>query len=281
MILERWWRPAGLLGSLVAILLLYLTWGAMIGLLEELLNGGPMWIFAPLSSLLLLPALIEAKPLIDHARPKVATGLAAVIVIAGWAAAAAAPAYSEDRQQRFVIQHVTDAAEQKSWWSIVNDGAPLPSTFGGGWKWQKLPFGGAPRWVEPAPRDASSKVPGVELVSQVQSGNERIVKIRLSSNGNDDIELIAPEDARLRSAGVAGFLRTLGGSDKGQYEIGCSGRSCDGATLEMTVDQPGPIDFLVIGSRYGLPASGAHLIAWKPPFARPQYNPNSTIDLGM
>ena len=62
---DRWWRPAELAGSIVAILVLYFTWGAMLGLLEELLNGGPIWVFAPLAALLFLPALIEAKPFIE------------------------------------------------------------------------------------------------------------------------------------------------------------------------------------------------------------------------
>lgn len=277
MIVGRWWRPADLVGSLLAILFLYFTWGAMIGLLQELLNGGPMWLFAPLAALLLLPALIESKPLIDDSQHSRGVGFAGVLVIAAWATAAAVPAYSEDRQQRFVIQHVTDAGEQNSWWSIVNDRNPLPSAFGSGWKWRKLPFGGTPRWVEPAPRDASSKLPRLELVSEVRHGNERTLKVRLSSNGNDDVELVAPEDARLRSAGVAGFVRPIDGSDKGKYYIGCSGRSCDGAILELDADQPRRIDFLVVGSRYALPASAAPLVNARPLFARPQYNPNATI----
>ena len=49
---SRWWRPAEPTGAIAAIVLLYVTWGAMLGLLEELLNGGPMWIFAPLGALL-------------------------------------------------------------------------------------------------------------------------------------------------------------------------------------------------------------------------------------
>src|SRR5207248_6027158 len=107
-----------------AIVLLYLTWGAMLGLLEELLNGGPMWLFAPLGSLLIVPILIETKPLIDRVRLSEAATVAGVLTLAGWAAAAAAPAYSADRQQRFVIEHVTDLRTFKSAWSVINDGAP-------------------------------------------------------------------------------------------------------------------------------------------------------------
>lgn len=277
MIGARWWRPAELAGSLVAILFLYFTWGAMLGLLQELLNGGPMWLFAPLASLLLLPPLIEAKPLIEEAKAGAAAGLAAILVVAGWAAAAAAPAYSADRQQRFVIEHVTDTGAGKSWWSIVNDRAPLPNHFGRGWTWAKLPFGGAARWVEPAPADPSAKAPDVRIVSQVRSGNRRTLTLRLSSNGNDDIELVAPEGAKIRTAGTQGFVRPIDGSDKGKYSVGCSGRSCDGATIQLTTDDMAPLKLLVLGSRYALPPSAAPLMAAKPRFARPQYTPDASI----
>ena len=276
-IVGRWWRPAELVGTVAAILVLYLTWGAMLGLLQELLNGGPMWVFAPLASLLLLPALIEAKPLIDGTQLRDAGGIAALLMLAGWAAAAAVPAYSADRQQRFVVQHVTDAATHKSWWSIVNDHAPLPSAFGGGWKWQKLGFGGAYRWVQEAPAEQSLRPRTITVVRQLRSGHSRTLTLRLSGNGADDIEMVAPADSKMRTAGVAGFIRPVDGSDSGKYYLGCAGRSCDGATLQLSTDQLKPIDLLVVGTRYALPSSAAPLIAARPRYARPQYNTDATI----
>jgi hypothetical protein len=275
--LSRSWRPAEAIGSAAAIFFLYLTWGAMLGLLQELLNGGPMWLFAPLASLLLLPALIEAKPLIDRVKLGAAAALAGVLVLAGWAVAAAAPAYSADRQQRFVIQHVTDSGSGKSWWSIVNDRAPLPRALGSGWKRGKLPIGDSVRWIETAPADPNSKAPAVQLISELRNGNERRLTLRLSANGNEDIDLVAPEDANISDAGVQGFVRPIRRTEGGKYYIGCSGRSCDGATLELTTRQAKPIGFLVIGSRPGLPASAEPLLRAKPRFARPQYAPDATI----
>src|SRR5213078_259827 len=69
-IAARWWMPAERIGAIAAIALTYLSWGAMLGLLEELLNGGPMWIFAPLGALLIIPVLIEAMPAIRAAGPR-------------------------------------------------------------------------------------------------------------------------------------------------------------------------------------------------------------------
>jgi len=107
-------------------------------------------------------------------------------------------------------------------------------------------------------------------------GNLRLT-LRLSANGNEDIDLVAPEDANISDAGVQGFVRPIRRTEGGKYYIGCSGRSCDGATLELTTRQAKPIGFLVIGSRPGLPASAEPLLRAKPRFARPQYAPDATI----
>src|SRR6185369_16806649 len=42
MLASRRWKQAELAGSILAIVFLCLTWGAMLGLLEDLLNSGPM-----------------------------------------------------------------------------------------------------------------------------------------------------------------------------------------------------------------------------------------------
>lgn len=275
----RWWKPAELLGSAAAIVFLYLTWGAMLGLLEELLDNGPMWIFAPLGALLILPVLVEAKPLIERARLGAAAGLAALLAVVGWAAAAAAPAYSADRQQRFVIRQVTDESGGKSWWSVINDGAPLPNAYrsGGPWKRARLPVSDRKSWVATAPVDAARKAPDVRLISTVQQGAERSASLRLIANGNDYVELIAPENARIRTAGVAGFIRPLDQGEDGRFFVGCFGRSCDGLTLQVTIGQPKPVEFLVLGGRLPLPALAAPLVAGRPRFARPQYSRDESI----
>lgn len=276
-ITARWWKAAEPAGSLLAVLFLYLTWSAMLALLEELLNGGPMWLFAPLGSLLILPVLIEAKPLIDRTGLNIAAWIAGGLSIVGWGAAAAAPAYSADRQQRFVVQHVTDASSAKSWWSVLNDAAPLPRAFGGGWKRDELDFSDRPRWIAPAPANPDAQPPRVQLLGRVQNASERTLTLRLAANGSERIELIAPKDARIRAAGVPGFVRPIDLSQAGKTSIGCFGRSCDGLTLQVTVHQATPVEFLVLGTRGSLPASAAPLLAARPKFARPQYNRDESI----
>ena len=120
-------------------------------------------------------------------------------------------------------------------------------------------------------------MPVVTVVKQARNGNSRTLTLRLSGPGADDIEMVAPEDSNIRTAGVAGFVRPIDRSSAGKYYIGCSGRSCDGAMIELTTDQLKPMDLLVVVSRYVLPPSAAPLIAARPSFTRPQYNTDATI----
>ena len=280
MIASRWWKPAELAGAIAAILLLYLTWGAMLGLLEELLNSGPMWVFAPLGALLILPVLVEAKPLIDEAGPRAAAVMAGAFALILWAITAAVPAYSADRQQRFVIEHVTDARSGKASWSVLNRGVSLPPVYrsAANWRWDKLPYPEAKGWLTPAPPIANLKAPAIEPVSSIRNGGERTLTLRLLANGTERMTLIAPEYARIRAAGVRGFVRPIDPSaDEGDYAISCSGRSCDGIELVIVQARITPTVFTLVGARSSLPVSARLLLATRPKFARPQYAPDRSI----
>ena len=272
-------------GAWLACLVLYLTFGAMLGQLEELLNQGPMWIFAPLGLLVMLPALVEAKPLIGTTRPRAAIGISVLIALLGWAAAAAAPAYSENRQQRFTIEHITDATAGKAFWSIVDDGQPLPHGYGGHqrWKLDKLPYSGRKRWLASAPSITGLVAPVADLVarpSAIVEGRPHTVTVLLHANGAQNISLIAPEDADIRAAGVEGYIRPIDRSTKKErYYLSCSGRTCDGLAMTIVIGNSEPVDFIVLGSRTGLPPSARPLLAGRPRFARPQYSPDATITM--
>ncbi len=279
MAVARWWKPGEAICAGATILFLYLTWGGMLGLLQELLSNGPMWLFAPLGTMLILPMLIEARPLIERAGVRGAAGIAGALTLAGWIAAAAAPAYSADRQQRFAIQHVTDAASGKAWWSVVNDGAPVPDAYRSAGKWTrgKLPISLRQRWLTAAAPEPGTKAPDVQMLSSLVNGRERSLTLRLAANGWERVILIAPKDAQLRAAGAASFVRPIDQSEAGQYAVDCFGRSCDGAELTLTFGKAGPVKLTIFGSRAGLPQSAAALIGARPRDARPQYARDKTI----
>ncbi|HEX8841053.1 MAG TPA: M28 family peptidase [Sphingomicrobium sp.] len=279
-LIARACKPAEAFGSAAALLFLYLTWGAMLGLLEELLNSGPMWVFAPLGALLILLPLIEAKPLVEQVGLRGSAILAGAVAFLGWAAAAAAPAYSADRQERFVIEHVTDLDRHKAFWSVLNGHAVLPDVYRSAakWDWAKLPYAESKRWLAAAPLQEEIKAPTVQPIAVLRNGKERMIRLRLRSNGAVRLSLVAPEDARIRAAGTAGFVRPVdSAADEGRYSISCSGRSCDGMTLDIITDSPKSIEFMLVGARSGLPPAAQRLIAARPKFARPQYSPDQTV----
>jgi hypothetical protein len=280
MLAARWWRPVETVAAVLAALLLFLTLGAMLGLLEELLNGGPLWVFAPLGALMLLPWLIESKPLADGApRPALLAG-AAALLIGGWAVSAAMPAYSADRQQQWTLQYVADPQARQPVWSVVNDRAPLPAAFDrfGQWRQMQLPsLGTRLRWVAPA-LPQPGLVPARALPASVMSipGGRR-VRVRLQSNGADSVTLVT-DGARVVAAGAPGQLRRFDPqANDTTATLSCTGRSCDGAVLELQIRGEEPLNLTVLGTRWSLPASAAPLIAARPAHTRAQYLPDATI----
>jgi hypothetical protein len=268
------------IGAILAALLLWLTLGEVVALLGELMNNGPFFIFAPLALLIALPWLIEAKPLVDRGR-LAAIVSAAALMLAGWAAVGAAPAYSADRQQRFIIEHVTDPATGRAYWAIVNDRAPLPKGYGGIAEWHqgKLPYVDRKRWLAPAPAIPGIRPPQIEVLGRARNGSLRTVRFQIHANGADSITLIAKKGAGILSAGTSGFVRPIDPAATGEYYLGCSGRSCDGATMQFTTRVARPLTFTLIGSRRGLPKSAAPLLQQRPKFARPQYAPDETLTI--
>ena len=280
MALSRWMPMAELVGALAAAVLLWLTLGEVVALLRELLNNGPFFIFAPLSVLLALPWLIEAKPLLDDSGRLRSLAAPAAALVVGWAAAIAAPAYSADRQQRFAIHHVHDAGQKKSWWSVENDGAPLPEAFGSGWTREKLPHSSGKSWVRQAPDLPGTDRATVELVRREVVEGGRSFTLKLRTRGRDRVAVIAPEDAAIRAAGGAGHVRPISAeATEGRYVVSCTGRSCDGAEITLVTSRSEPIDLLVYSARFALPPQAQRLVSARPANARPQYVPDSTITL--
>jgi len=281
-VIARWYHPAETIGALVGLLLLYLTWGELLWALEDLFSPGPLWIVAPVAAIMIAPALIEGHGPFTHvSRRLILLGSAAIALIA-WIVAGTTPAYSHDRQQRFTIEHLTYFPSGRSDWSILNDGAALPKAYqsAGNWRLGKLPFSERQRWFAEAPRDAAVQAPSVQLLESLVTGKERKIRLRLKANGAERIVLIAPQDARIRSAGSAGFVRPFGDeSSSAKFTISCTGRSCDGAELTIDFGDPKPVVFTVVGSRNGLPASANPLVQARPKFARPQYTPDETVTI--
>ncbi len=275
LIASRRWPRAGQSGAIAAAALLYLTFGPALAMFEELMSNGPHWMFAPIGAVMLLPALIELRPLIALVpRILLLAGVGDLFLMA-WAAVALTPAYSADRQQLFTIEYVWDADAREGRWAVNNDGRLVP--FAAEWERVELPYSLRRRWASPAPA-VPVAAPAVTLVANRPVAGGRRLSLRLATNGAESVSLIAPPDAPLRRAGSGAFLQPFaaGGADD-RYVVRCTGRSCDGATLDLIVGGREPVEFTIVGTRAGLPAEAAALVRARPALARPQYAPDSTI----
>jgi hypothetical protein len=278
--LGRRYRKAEAIAGLVGLLLLYLTWGELLAALEELFSPGPQWIVAPVAAIVTVPALIEAQALFVRASRRFLLLGSGCIAILAWALTTAAPAYSDSHQQRFTIEHLTQFPSGKSSWSILNDGAKLPTTYlhFGPWHRGKLDFSERQRWLAKAPSVPGIEPPTVQTLETIDHGSERSIRLRLRSNGAERILLVAPPEAQIRTAGVAGFIRPIASDDSsGRFTIACTGRSCDGTDLSIDLDSAKLVEFTIVGARNGLPPSADPLIRARPQFARPQYTPDETV----
>jgi hypothetical protein len=276
----RWSPSAERVGALAGLAALYLMWGELLVGLESIFSPGPLWIVAPAAAFLIVPALIESFDLLARPRWSAVLGGSALIAMIAWAIAATVPAYSRDHQQMFTIEHVTDSAARRSYWSVLNDEAALPDAYRrvGPWKEGKLPYSERERWVAPAPPAAGVTAPALELLETVRHGGDRTVRLRLKANGAERVYLIIPPEAHVRAAGVPGFVRPAGDlADEGKFTITCTGRHCDGAELRIDLGSVAPVELTVVGARNGLPPSAQPLIAGRPLLARPQYAPDETV----
>lgn len=275
---KRWFAWSEQAGAILAALLLFLTLGPALALFEALMNADPQWMFAPLGAAILLPALIELRPLIGRLPTRFALAGALGLALLGWLAAGFLPAYSADRQQLFTIEYVWDEASRSGRFAVNNDGASVP--YEAAWERTEMPYATRRRWAAPAPA-VPLAAPTATLVARQAIAGGRRLRLRLAANGAESIALIAPPEARLRAAGAGAFFpRFAQGAADGKYVLRCVGRACDGAELDLVIGTARPVEFTIVGTRSGLPSAAAPLVRARPANARAQYGPDATIAIG-
>ena len=270
----RFERPA----ALAAAALLFLLLAPLLHLVETLLGHGSAWMFAPLAAAVLWPWLIELEPLFAATRLRRVLGAVGVAFVIAWAWAAAVPAYSDDRQQRFGIEYAWDADARSGRWAIVNDGAPLPRAMPGNWQARtEVPWSTTRRWTAPAVA-LTLDAPVLEPLGERAVPGGRVVTVRLRGGGFDSLALRAPPGVDVRRVASAGFDRAVGrGGEEDPFFLRCTGRSCDGATFTLLIGGTAPTEWILIGVSNALPEAARPLVARRPAFARPQYSPDATV----
>lgn len=270
-------RRAETVAAILAWAALFLTWAPLVHLSQVLLDFGAAWLFAPFAALLVLPALIELRPLAREAGGRLLLGTTVAGAIAAWAALLALPAYSQDRKQGFRIEYAWDGEAGRGQWLVANGGAPLPEGFPGRDGFRagvKLPWSPSGRWGAPAPA-LPLPAPRLDRLGEQRQGSARTVAVRVAANGADDILFRFPASAGLQAVRTGASGATFGGGGSDPYLVRCTGRSCDGAVFAFTL-AGAPVEVTAVGIRNGLPPAAAPLVRARPATAQAQYSPDTS-----
>jgi hypothetical protein len=237
----------------------------MLGLLQDLLNGGPLWILALFGGLVLMPWLIEARPLMEGWSWRKIVPAALAFAALAWVPAALAPAYSADRQQQWTTQYVLEAGKPPRW-SIVNDRKPLPSTFDrfGSWTQGQLPISRRLRWTAAAPAQPGFAQPGGRSAERRADDRQPPDRPPAGPDQRGQRHRTRFSQGRCLPRGRL-RARIAPGREGGRrlLQPDLHWRSCDGQVATI-VTGPEPLDLRVTGTHWRLPPAAAPLLAAKP-----------------
>jgi hypothetical protein len=262
--------------ALVAWALLFLTWAPLLHLSQTLLDFDAAWTFAPIALLILAPLVIELKPLLEEVGRGRATAALAGAAALAWGATFLFPAYSEDRKQAFGIEYVLEGGGAR--WMLVNDGAPLPNGFDGFAPPAEVPWSARRRWAAPAPAPRGRAPLPMQKLGERPHPEGRLVTLRVTARNPEIVSLRAEPEAQLKAVRIGGATRRFGGGGgKDDFAFRCSGRSCEGATVELLVGSRAPFEATLVSIRGGLPPMAKPLLAARPRTAQAQYSPDATV----
>jgi hypothetical protein len=102
----------------------------------------------------------------------------------------------------------------------------------------------------------------------------------LSPGGGDAVTIRFAKETRLLALGLAGAPERLPPSGPPEKPLlRCTGRSCEGLTIEAVLADRRPIEAELFSYKFALPPEGSGLEAKRPKNAIPQYAPDSTITM--
>ncbi|MEQ8749465.1 MAG: hypothetical protein RIC52_06780, partial [Amphiplicatus sp.] len=212
-------------------------------------------------------------PLAAPERAKISDGLPVLLVtgfLAAFIAAFIVPAYSPTKPRPLNLQYYVDADARAAQWLISSTSEPAPDALA-----EVAPFAKAEieglgvRLAAPAPF-LETEPPAIEALEETPTTEGRRLRIRLHARGADQVTLRLPQTARAASLLAAGRETVLTGD--GAIVIGCYGRSCDGAEIEIAFGSAEPAEWMLVGVHYGLPYAAAPLVSARPDWTTPIQN---------
>ena len=161
--------------------------------------------------------------------------------------------------------------------AIASKQAPLPATLQAlaQWKSATLSYNGRRRWLAKAPLLEIAQ-PALERVANRPAGNGRIVTLRLSTGGADNVALRFDKATPIVAMGLPGQRHRIDAKNsEGPFVLRCSGRSCNGLLVEVEIASRKPVRARLVGQQFGASPQAAPLLAAFPQPSQPQYAPHS------
>ncbi len=274
-----WLGTAGQTALLAAGIVNLVIWFGLVTMGETLmgLKLHPLFtIPAAVGLLALIPLLSAEPPARGTGRRYVAACF--VIAIAASVVAGFIPSYSEVAPQRLNLNYIEDHTTNRALWT-ADAGAPLPSSLR-----DAAAFSGEPQQAyaialqkayvaragafQFAPPQASATISGSQ------------VKITLHGSTNtQQMFLVVPKAAQLKAVHIAGWQIAVKPTDlnSGNTLIGCLTADCRNTTLTLEMAARQPVDIFFAERDFGLPPSGAKLLAARPRNAVPSQLGDATV----
>ena len=260
----------------IAALSQLLLFAELLALIEMLLVDGPTSAVVPLAALAALPVLVETLPGKESQR---SLAVLAIGTLGLWIGALAMPRTSAERPGAMTFSYVRDEVSRQSLWAVSDKQSPLPGAVErlGKWRDVELAYNGRHRWVSDAPLIDTS-LPAIRLVSNAMEGKQRVVRLTLNRGGADSIGLRFAKNVPVLAMGLSGQPRAISSKAKpGPSSISCSGRACDGLTIEIRIAGQVPVKARLIGTRFAIPAQAKPLIEARPVNTQTQYAPDNEV----
>jgi hypothetical protein len=278
--------PVSAVASLVPGLVAAVLWMPILTPLYDGLGGPALVAIGLLAAVLFttLAPLVPASGAVGRRWLPLAA-LAIAVVCVGLAFASAP--YSADTPQPLPFEFSQDADTGQARWlalwgrslpPAVRQAASFSQARERAYPWTPE---GYKAFVAPAPRfDAPG--PQVSVLEDSAIPGGRRLRLLLTSNrGAREAALIAPEEAKVKSATVDGAEVKLDAPrPKGRALIvGSSTMGSDGVEIVLVLGETRPLDWRIYDLSSGLPPSGAALLTARPASAVPiQYGDTTTIE---
>ena len=269
--------------SALPLLLLWVGFGAM----GETVMG------LKLHPLFTIPIAVGMSALVPlfarHSLPRsawlAASGLVLVAAVSAAICAGMQPAYSASAPQRLSISYVQQ--DKRALWA-VDALAPVPSPMKSVASFSLVPekispFSWSSSYVAPA-NDLGETLPTARLLANRRTdGGRRVTLVLGGSDDANQMAFILTKPAGLKAIDIKDwhFDAPPQWAKLDRVVIACMSRDCASATLTLTMVGDAPVDAILGEDRFGLPPSGARLLAARPKQAVPSQNGDGMLLINL